>query len=285
MKIAFYGSSLLSSYWNGAATYYRGLLARARQARLGHHLLRTRRLRPAAASRHRAAGLCARRGLDRRRRRRAARHRRGRRRPTWWSRRAASACSTTSCWTACMAAAGPDALRIFWDVDAAATLAEMRADGPDHPLRRALPELDLVLTYGGGPPVVQAYERWARARAGRSTTRSTRDPSSRRRRSALRRRPQLPRQPAAGSRGARRALLPRARCRGAGPPLPARRHGLGRQADAGRTSRASATSAPPTTTPSTLRALAVLNVARDSMATSASRPPPACSRRPAPAPA
>lgn len=26
MRIAFYGSSLVSSYWNGAATYYRGLL-------------------------------------------------------------------------------------------------------------------------------------------------------------------------------------------------------------------------------------------------------------------
>ena len=26
MRIAFYGSSLLSSYWNGAATYYRGIL-------------------------------------------------------------------------------------------------------------------------------------------------------------------------------------------------------------------------------------------------------------------
>ncbi len=26
MNIAFYGSSLLSSYWNGAATYYRGIL-------------------------------------------------------------------------------------------------------------------------------------------------------------------------------------------------------------------------------------------------------------------
>ena len=26
MKLAFYGSSLLSSWWNGAATYYRGLL-------------------------------------------------------------------------------------------------------------------------------------------------------------------------------------------------------------------------------------------------------------------
>src|SRR5690606_946638 len=26
MKIAFYGSSLVSAYWNGACTYYRGLL-------------------------------------------------------------------------------------------------------------------------------------------------------------------------------------------------------------------------------------------------------------------
>ena len=32
MKIAFYGSSLLSSYWNGAATYYRGII-RALHAR------------------------------------------------------------------------------------------------------------------------------------------------------------------------------------------------------------------------------------------------------------
>jgi len=49
-----------------------------------------------------------------------------------------------------------DALTIYWDVDAAATLDEMRAD-PAHPVRRAMPELDLVLTYGGGPPVVEAY--------------------------------------------------------------------------------------------------------------------------------
>ena len=38
----------------------------------------------------------------------------------------------------------------------AATLEEMRAD-PGHPVRAALPKLDLVLTYGGGPPVVAAY--------------------------------------------------------------------------------------------------------------------------------
>ncbi|MBV9493869.1 MAG: hypothetical protein JOZ54_06460, partial [Acidobacteria bacterium] len=36
MKIAFFGSSLLSSYWNGAATYYRGIV-RALHGR-GHRI-------------------------------------------------------------------------------------------------------------------------------------------------------------------------------------------------------------------------------------------------------
>src|SRR3954453_4409383 len=36
MNIAFFGSSLVSAYWNGAATYYRGLL-RAMAAR-GHRI-------------------------------------------------------------------------------------------------------------------------------------------------------------------------------------------------------------------------------------------------------
>ena len=36
MHIAFYGSSLLSSYWNGAATYYRGLLGALAQH--GHRI-------------------------------------------------------------------------------------------------------------------------------------------------------------------------------------------------------------------------------------------------------
>jgi spore maturation protein CgeB len=56
-----------------------------------------------------------------------------------------------------MEAADIGAIRIFWDVDAPATVAEMRQD-PLHPVRRALPGLDLVLTYGGGPPIVRAYE-------------------------------------------------------------------------------------------------------------------------------
>src|SRR5438874_1429801 len=45
----------------------------------------------------------------------------------------------------------------------AATLEEMRQDG-NHPVRRALGVLDLVLTYGGGPPVVEAYAAFGAAR-------------------------------------------------------------------------------------------------------------------------
>ncbi|MDB5515405.1 MAG: hypothetical protein JWQ17_2163, partial [Tardiphaga sp.] len=36
MKICFFGSSLVSSYWNGAATYYRGILKAL--AVLGHEI-------------------------------------------------------------------------------------------------------------------------------------------------------------------------------------------------------------------------------------------------------
>ena len=52
--------------------------------------------------------------------------------------------------------ARPGATRIYWDVDAAATLDEMRGD-PAHPVRAALADLDMVFTYGGGPPVIEAY--------------------------------------------------------------------------------------------------------------------------------
>lgn len=47
-------------------------------------------------------------------------------------------------------------LTVFWDVDAPATLQRMRAD-PTDPFHAQVPNYDLVLTYGGGAPVVQAY--------------------------------------------------------------------------------------------------------------------------------
>src|SRR5690606_25359557 len=42
---------------------------------------------------------------------------------------------------------------IFWDVDAPAPLARVQGNAAD-PFRRAIPEYALVLPYGGGPPVV-----------------------------------------------------------------------------------------------------------------------------------
>lgn len=156
MRMAFYGSSLLSSYWNGAATYYRGLIAAL--ARKGH---RVTFYEPDAYGRQ---------------------ERRDIEPPDWCnvvvyeanqdglSRVVAQAGAADVVVKASgvgvyddellagvMAAARPGALRIFWDVDAPATVAAMRAE-PAMPLRRALPALDMVLTYGGGPPIVAAYE-------------------------------------------------------------------------------------------------------------------------------
>ena len=155
MRIAFYGSSLVSSYWNGAATYYRGILGEL--ARRGHAITF---YEPDAFDRQ------AHRDIDA---------------PDWC--RSVVYPATADGLASVLAEAGgadvvvkasgvgvfdrellegivararPGALKIFWDVDAAATLDEMRAD-PGHPVRAALPDLDLVLTYGGGTPVVDAY--------------------------------------------------------------------------------------------------------------------------------
>jgi len=48
-------------------------------------------------------------------------------------------------------------LAAFWDVDAPATLERVHGD-PSDPFLPLIPRYDLVLTYGGGRPVVQAYE-------------------------------------------------------------------------------------------------------------------------------
>ena len=156
MKIAFYGSSLLSSWWNGAATYYRGLLRDL--ASRGYDITF---YEPDAYDRQKHRDM----------------------EPPEWARSVvypatpeglASVLAEARAADVVVKASGVgvfdaeliagivehsrrDALRIFWDVDAAATLEEMRHD-ETHPVRRALPSLDFVLTYGGGPPVIDAYE-------------------------------------------------------------------------------------------------------------------------------
>jgi spore maturation protein CgeB len=155
MKIAFYGSSLLSSYWNGAATYYRGLLRAL--ARHGHSITF---YEPDVLDRQKHRDIEP---------------------PDWCSvvvyeatpHALQEATSKAAVADIVIKASGvgyedeallfemlrhkrAGALAVFWDVDAPATLAMLRQD-PDHPLHRALRKLDLVLTYGGGPPVVAAY--------------------------------------------------------------------------------------------------------------------------------
>lgn len=162
MKIAFYGSSLLSSYWNGAATYYRGMLQDL--ARRGYGITF---YEPDAFDRQKHRDIEP---------------------PDWAQVKVYPATESAMRAVAAeaakadvvvkasgvgvfdnelllhvIAASRPEAIRIFWDVDAPATLAELRQD-PEHPLHRAIPALDLVLTYGGGPPVVQAYEGFGASR-------------------------------------------------------------------------------------------------------------------------
>jgi len=162
MKIAFYGSSLLSSWWNGAATYYRGLLRNL--AARGYDITF---YEPDAYERQQHRDM----------------------EPPSWARSVVYPATPEGLRSVLGHAheadivvkasgvgvfddeliagildhAAPHALKIFWDVDAAATLDEMR-HSDDHPVRRALPRLDLVLTYGGGPPVVDAYERFGARR-------------------------------------------------------------------------------------------------------------------------
>ncbi|NUQ18355.1 MAG: glycosyltransferase [Sphingomonas sp.] len=162
MKIAFYGSSLLSSWWNGAATYYRGLLRDL--AGRGYDITF---YEPDAYERQQHRDM----------------------EPQPWAKSVVYPATTDGLRHVLAEAfaadivikasgvgvfddeliagiienARPGALKIFWDVDAAATLDEMRHSA-DHPVRDALKSLDLVLTYGGGPPVVEAYEGFGASR-------------------------------------------------------------------------------------------------------------------------
>ena len=156
MKIAFYGSSLLSSYWNGAATYHRGVLSDLAQRgytitfyepdafdRQKHRDIDPppyADVRVYPATEEAVRGVIA----------EAAR-------ADIVVKASGVGVFDDVLLDGVIAASRPGAIRIFWDVDAPATLAELRQTS-DHPLHRAMPSLDLVLTYGGGPPVVDAYE-------------------------------------------------------------------------------------------------------------------------------
>jgi spore maturation protein CgeB len=154
-RISFFGSSLVSAYWNGAATYYRGII-RALHAR-GYDVTF---YEPDAYERQQHRDIP----------------------DPEWARvvvypatedgvfsaieagcRADIVVKTSGVgvFDALLEAAVPahhrhDGLTIFWDVDAPATLDRVQHN-PSDPFRALIPQYDLILTYGGGDPVVQAY--------------------------------------------------------------------------------------------------------------------------------
>jgi spore maturation protein CgeB len=155
MTIAFFGSSLVSAYWNGAATYYRGIV-RALADR-GHRITF---FEPDAFERQEH------RDLDD---------------PGWAevvvyaptvsaveamierSRRADLVVKASGVGVndellerLVLDLQGPRTRVVFWDVDAPATLDRALRD-PDDAFRALIPRYDLVFTYGGGAPVVDAY--------------------------------------------------------------------------------------------------------------------------------
>ena len=151
MRIAFFGSSLVSCYWNGAATYYRGIV-RALHGR-GHGITF---YEPDIYERQ------AHRDIQD---------------PSWarvvvypadqWERTVerargvdvvvkATGVGANDCELEAAVVELGAPVTVFWDVDAPATLARLDADRED-PLLELLPRYDLVLTYGGGDPVVDHY--------------------------------------------------------------------------------------------------------------------------------
>jgi spore maturation protein CgeB len=156
IRIAFFGSSLVSAYWNGAATYYRGII-RALHER-GHRITF---YEPDAFDRQ------AHRDME----------------DPPWARVVVYPADGESGVSAALEAARsadvivkasgvgvhdaflerevlslrrPGNLVVFWDVDAPATLERVTV-GPEDPFRALIPRYDMILTYGGGDPVVSAY--------------------------------------------------------------------------------------------------------------------------------
>jgi spore maturation protein CgeB len=156
MKFAFFGSSLVSSYWNGACTYYRGMIRCLHER--GHEITF---FEPIAYGRQEYRDIDDPPYAD------VVIYRAETEQQVLATVESARGGFDVVVKTSGVgvhdnlleeAVAGLDAaVKIFWDVDAPATLASMEAD-PSDPLRRRIPDYDLVLTYGGGDPVVSRYE-------------------------------------------------------------------------------------------------------------------------------
>ena len=156
MKIFAFGSSITSSYWNGAATYYRGIYRQLHA--LGHQVTFAE---PDAYGRQqkRDAGDFS--YVS------SIVYRRAEEIPELMAQ--AAACDLVikhsgvgvfdELLEAKILECRSESTRAaFWDVDAPATLARVE-ENPADAFRALIPEYDFIFTYGGGPPVVEHYLR------------------------------------------------------------------------------------------------------------------------------
>ena len=156
MKIAFFGSSLVSAYWNGAATYYRGIIRALHE--LGHQITF---YEPDAYDRQKHRDIpdpdWARVVVY------SVEHEGGVVRALEQARGADLLVKTSGVGiydqlleSAILDIKDTHTIAVFWDVDAPATLDRVKADRLD-PFLDLIPLYDLILTYGGGDPVVKSY--------------------------------------------------------------------------------------------------------------------------------
>jgi spore maturation protein CgeB len=154
MKIVVFGSSLTSTYWNGAATYYRGIYKNLH--RRGHSIIFAE---PDIYQRQQNRDIGDIDYADIRV------YQTPHDLPQLL--RDATRCDVVIKHSGIgaddeylerevLACRSDQTKVIFWDVDAPATLARVEAD-PDDPFRQLIPHYDLILTYGGGPPVMEHY--------------------------------------------------------------------------------------------------------------------------------
>jgi spore maturation protein CgeB len=156
MRIFAFGSSITSSYWNGAATYYRGMYKQLHA--LGHDITFAE---PDAYGRQQkrdsgdfsyVSSLVYKTEDDI---------------PALL--RKAAECDLVVKHSGVgvfdelleekVLECGSESTRIaFWDVDAPATLERVETN-PADAFRRLIPEYDFIMTYGGGAPVVEHYQR------------------------------------------------------------------------------------------------------------------------------
>jgi spore maturation protein CgeB len=158
LKISIFGSSLVSAYWNGAATYYRGLV-RALAAR-GHHITF---FEPDAFERqqHRDmdvpewAEVVVYGGNEPAEALRALDQARG---SDVVIKASGVGVFDELLEEAVLDLQSPRTAVLFLDVDAPATLDRIESNPADS-FRSLIARYDLILTYGGGDPVVNAYRK------------------------------------------------------------------------------------------------------------------------------